>query len=1226
MATMEDIMLSINAQDNASKVFQSVGSAANASLNNINNGMMNISNSVDSMLSSVTGKSAAESIFGTASKAETNDVLLDMMSNTSQAASKLKEHVDQTTNESLVSMQNLIPAMNAFKTATGATDEQIYNATETMASFGAKVLAQTGSVDLSEQAMMDLSKGIKGTCASLDQYGITVDALQKAGWSGEENDIEGYMKAVQQLTGDTKALMETNEGLDARLGKAFSSAGKKIGNEFLPQLKDIKQGFLDLNSATEGNLASGILVTVQGIDMLSQGASTLTQLANGARDLKSAWDAAGQGVTLLAEKFKNLTSAAEEASNAITIGGEVVQAAPTIQYAEGATDLIPNDMFGNFVEAANANISKEELTRAEKILESNDKEVLKFAKLIEKQNDSLDDAMETLKKTGDFSKYEKEVKAINKEKENLFRYIEEFGEISSLTDGALDGIEVADDIKKSVKGAEDVADSVKDVSNVGKTIGAVGPEATSAGVAAEEAAVGFGSLSAGITSMLVPLLTISVVVAIMIPIVTALAIEALACLKLIQMAIDALAFDDIDLSKSVEGIQQLATALAWVGAAMGAMTFTTVMTGLAVITSGFLGMTGPLTIAVDALKEADTKLQELSTVSISPDIPNKIKSISNSLKSVSDAMLALTSLNVTTGFSNFIAWALDFGSVTDGLDQAKNDILQASQKLQEFNSLTPLDQTTANNIQNVCKSLASVGDAFKALTSMRDSVNWDNALGNLFGGVDIQQALSNVREDITKASVALSNFKNIAEIPQDVGAKIKKVADTLKSVSEAFETLRGLRDGSNFDISGLIGGLFGGDIQSTLTQIVKDINTAASTLSTLSIGDGINKDLIAKIKKVTDTLSEVSNVASGLTSLPPMDGFNPESIKTVVRNVQTAADALKGLTIGETNDETINNIKKVASAVTEVSKVMTNLTQLPPMDGFNPETIKTAVGNVKTIATELSGLSGTTLGEDVNGVLGSINTALQNLKNTLANAGGFNAVSVNIGAQIVAGVSSGLSPLSSTVVNAVSSATNSAGSVALSGGTSIATTINNGFSSTLNLHSVMETEMGYVKTAVDNGVSAAKTAAENGAKDVVAAFKNGVNVGSPGDIARTMEQEMAYTYDFIKRGGSQLTSTMYNVAKNMVSSFGNPSLNVSNMMNTVGNLLSPLGAINTLSNIGSNINPAQSLNTAKTIIMNFQSGCVQVDARNKTAKEAQGLMTLALESMDNITDIQVQGG
>ena len=101
------------------------------------------------------------------------------------------------------------------------------------------------------------------------------------------------------------------------------------------------------------------------------------------------------------------------------------------------------------------------------------------------------------------------------------------------------------------------------------------------------------------------------------------------------------------------------------------------------------------------------------------------------------------------------------------------------------------------------------------------------------------------------------------------------------------------------------------------------------------------------------------------------------------------------------------------------------------------------------------------------------------------------------------------------MVNAVSTATNSAGGAALTGGTSIATMLNNGFSSTLNLHSTMETEMTYVTTAVNNGISAAKTAAENGAKDVVAAFKSGVNVGSPGDIARTISQEMAYSYDFL---------------------------------------------------------------------------------------------------------------
>lgn len=1151
MATMEDIMLSINAQDNASKVFQSVGSAANASLNNINNGMMNISNSFDNMLSSVTGKSAAESIFGTASKAETNDVLLDMMSNTSEAASKLKEHVDQTTNESLVSMQNLIPAMNAFKTATGATDDQIYAATETMASFGAKVLAQTGSVDLSEQAMMDLSKGIKGACASLDQYGITVDALKKAGWSGEEDDIEGYMKAVQDLTGDTKALMETNEGLDARLGKAFSSAGKKIGNEFLPQIKDVKQGFLDLNSATGGNLAAGILATVQGIDMLSQGASTITQLANGARDLKSAWDAAGQGVSLVAQKFKDLTTAAEEADAAMDAAKVVGE---TTDVSKWLSEDI--EVAGEFTPIG---------------------DILKEKSEVEK------DA---------FDKYEEQ-------RQKLF---EDFKSSSTKVDPS--------DFKKDADVVEDIVEDATGMS-------ALAPEATAAGAGMEATSGGLSAISAGATAMLVPLLSIAVVVAVMIPVVTALAIEAIACLKLIQIAIDALAFDDIDLSKATEGIQQLATALGWIGVAMGAMTFTNVMTGLAVITSGFMGMTGPLTIAVDTLKEVDTKLKELNNVSISEETPGKIKSISTSLKSISDAMLALTSLNITTGFSNFIAWALHFGSVTDGLEQAKNDILQASIKLQEFKSLTPLDESTAKNIQNVCDSLASVGDAFNALTGMRDSVNWDNALGSIFKGVDIQQALSNVKEDITKASAALASFTNITSIPEGVGEKVKKVSETLKSVSEAFETLRALRDNNNWD--SMMGGIFKGtDIQGALQQIVTDINNAASALASLNIGDGVNKDLIGKIKKVTDTLSEVTNVSNSLTSLPPMDGFDPSTITTTIGNVQSAADALKGLTIGETTDETINNIKKVASAVTEISNVMTNLTQLPPMNGFNPESIKTAVGNVKTIATELSNLGGTALGEDTNGLLGNINTALQSLKDTLANAGGFNEVSVNIGSQIVSGVQSGLGPLSGAVISIVDSAVISAGGVALSGGASLGNSVNNGFRSTLNLHSIMSTEMTYVKQAVDSGISAAKTAAQNGAKEVVEAFKSGINVGSPGDIALAMKQEMAYTKDFIVQSHKQLSAAAYNVAKGIVDSFGNPSLPFSS---TDTFSIENISALKT--SISTAPTESQS-NQSVTIIVS--EGAIQLDARNKTTKEARQILITALESLDCITSIHTNGG
>lgn len=172
---------------------------------------------------------------------------------------------------------------------------------------------------------------------------------------------------------------------------------------------------------------------------------------------------------------------------------------------------------------------------------------------------------------------------------------------------------------------------------------------------------------------------------------------------------------------------------------------------------------------------------------------------------VSSAMGALTWTNITTGFSNWISGALGFSSVTEGLDQAKNDIIKSSQKLQEFSSLTPLDESVAKNIQNVCDSLASVGDAMSALRSIRDGQNWDDIFGQLMEGlfrskgVDIQTALTNVKQDIIDASVALSQFTGLTEIPKDVSTKIKSTSDTLTSVADAMKSLRSLRDDVNWD-------------------------------------------------------------------------------------------------------------------------------------------------------------------------------------------------------------------------------------------------------------------------------------------------------------------------------------------------------------------------------------------------------------------------------------------
>lgn len=1248
----DQVMLSIAAKDNASNVaknidgsFQGMASNISRAMSSLSSSMMNFSSVSDNALQSLTGKSAMDSILGTTSKAETNNVLIGMMTETEEAADSLFHTVDDVTNTSLTSMQDLIPAMNAFKSATGASDEELESITDEMANFGAAVLAQTGSTELAQGAMMDLSKGIKGAFASLDQYGISEDALKRTGlWSGKEDDVEGYMAAVEKVIGSTDELMETNQGLDALIGKAFSRGGKKIGNTFLPVIKDIKKGFIELDNSLGGNLTAGILATSGAIEVMNQGLWNVSTTVNGIRDLSDAFSSLKSIISSTGKAAETTSDALNMGSNISQIGADVSGASRSANDLEGLAFDAGISSFSTIDAMKDAKVQQKELEKAQKevkkvskrkeallknfldtdddklakklkkgiasadaklnvgelsseatasLLNFNERTIEGFEKsdldlgltdlIRNKYNKSMDDAgeaiyeginsfagkpqkasqslkqslgsfsnsikdsfssfkgsLETIKADGikgNFDKIDKKLYQSLKGTSNTVETLESMGDI---------GDNVGDAVK-TIKGVEEIEEATETVVGGAGAIGALAPEAAAAGVEVEATAAATTTLSGAFTSMIVPLLAISAVIIIMLPIVAVIAAEAMVLLKMLGEFMDSLDFGSIDLSSSVKGLKSIAEGLAWVGVAMAAMSFASIMTGIAVITGGFLGMTAPLKIATDALTEAADILQQFSVVSIDDSIPKNLENTSKSLKSVSDAMLALTATNITTGFSDFVAWALGFGSVTDGLEQAKNDIIDASAKLQEFKDLTPLDDATANNIQNVCDSLASVGDAMSALRSLRDGVNWDGFMGDLFGGADIKTALTNVKKDIVDASQALKEFTGLEQVPEGVGNKIKSVADTLTSVSESFQTLRKLRDDTNWD--GFVGGIFeGADIATAITNIRNDI---------------------AKVSVCLASLNTIANVDS--------------SISEKVSNVNTALG--------------------------KVSEAVQSMQNLPNMEGSNTESISTAVTSVSTAATELAKLNNITLGEDETSILGTIQTAMENLKTTLSSASGFSAPSMGIGSQIVNGVKSGLSPLSSTVQGAVTSALSGAASSGWTGGSYVGTSATNGFQSALNLHSVMDTEMGYVKTAVDNGINAAKTAAQNGAEDVVQAFKNGINVGSPGDIARTMKQEMLYTKGFIVGAGSYLTNATANLATGIVDSFGNPALKLSALANP--------------NNLATSTSKAPNYAGGSNVTIIVKEGAVSIDARNKTVKEAKQLGIAILESFDGISDVVV---
>ena len=1122
----EQIMLNIMARDNASNVAKSIDNSFQGMSSNISKAMSSISSSMinfgavsDNALQSLTGKSALDNIFGTTSKNETNQVLLkNMMDDFENHYDAFYKKVDDTTDHSIVSMQELIPALKAFKSATGATDEEMTNVTEGITNFGAAVLAQTGSTDLAQQAMMDLSKGAKGAFASLDQYGISEDALKRTGlWDGKEEDVEGYIKAVTEVTGSTKELMETNQGLDALIGKSFSRAGKKIGNEFLPQLKDVKKAFIDLDDKTGGALAGSILATGGAIEVMNQGLWNVSTTVQGVKDL--------------AEGFSAVKDAARGAASMIKSFGKTTETVSTVaDTAEILKGISPEDI-----------------------------------KLAQMHGGAISGGTNFIGDMGDEAIQDMLDYQVHSAEGNLSKMalLEEKYEDMNLSANALRSeSEIVDDLLSDVprtKGVSKISEGIEETVDAASGIGATSSKAAVASAEVEASSGIMAGLSASFTSMIVPLLSLAAVIAVMIPIAVALAAEALLGLKAIQLVFDALDFDKIDISSSVDSIKKLAEGIAWVGLAMGAMSFAGLMTGLTYITGGFLGMTTPLKVATDTLTEAASILQQFSSVSIDESIPKNIGNISKSLKSVSDAMMALTSTNITTGFSNFVAWALDFGSVTDGLEEAKNDIISASSKLQEFKDLTPLDDATANKIQNVCDSLASVGDAMSALRSVRDGVNWDGFLGDLFGGVDIQTALINVKDDISNASKALKEFNGLEEVPEDVGTKVKSVSDTLTSVSEAFKSLRGLRDDTNWD--SWMEGLFGGaDIATAITNVGNDIRRVSVRLA---------------------SLSTIANVGSSVS-------------------------------------EKITNINTALGKVSEAVKSMQNL---PSMEGFSSESINTAITNVRNAATQLATLKNITLGEDDTSILGTIQTAMENLKTALSSASGFSAPSTSIGSEIVNGVKSGLSPLTSTVQGAVTSATSTAASNGWTGGAYIGTSTTNGMKSALKLKETMSTEISYTL----NAITSKRQEFYNAGVDLGKAVKEGfesqpaINPGSPGNLAHTMMDEVAYIKEAMTSKYGEMKATGAKLGSSILNGFGSPNLGLG-LDNSLYDFTSgQMGALQTIISQA----PAKGAYSNVTIIVG--EGAVNVDARNKTEREAQQIMITALESLDSITDIRVTG-
>ena len=1298
MATAEEIMLTFFGKDEVSNVaknidknVQSMGSRALTAGNNINSGLLQVSSGLDSMVSKVNGgKTAMDNIFGTSSKAETNSVLLKMMSSTSEAASKLNQHVDDVTNSSLVSMQSLIPAMNAFKTATGATDQQIYDATEAMAGFGAKVLAQTGSTELAETAMMDLSKGIKGACASLDQYGITVDALKSTGlWDGDENDIEGYMAAVQQLTGDTKELMETNEGLDKQLEKQFSSAGKKLGNEFLPGIKDAKRALIDLNKATGGGLFAGILGATAVVDTASTWGQTITNMANGVKSLqegvgglKSVWESVTSAVKGTEAAVEGVADATNTVSNVSDI------AAGGAQVAGGVTESKAS------IGATGAEAG---LSAFDALKKDNDKyreEAGTLLKDLEKNGELGNKVQNTSNKvySKDLLKSPKGIKdqvsdgwdssIINRIK----NYSKSQEEISDALDTAIDGVDIVADKSKSMKKSGQAMEGLGEVA--GMIPAGVGAEAAAGATEATAASAGLSGLGASISSMLAPLLTIAAVVAIMIPVVVALAAEALIFIRALAEVFKALNFDKLDLSGDIDGLKQIGVAIWELCKAMAAVVATSWLTMVYQGISAIMLFNDPIKVAVDELKKTATLIKGFSEITIPENVPSNLQALSTSLGAVAKAMWSLESVGVSVLAGSVLTLNGYLGTLSQNLAIAKKELTESAKQINSMSELDTIDEGVASKLEAVTSSLANVGKAMGALSD----VNWDINMGNIvnLGGAfgTITSHLEDAKDEIIKAAPVINQFSSLPDIDESAGEKLKKVSDGIKNVADSLKNLNSLSSSMGGD-NGALGTILKKlQIGESIRAAKSALTDAAKQLQGLNDLPDIPDGIKTKLSKIGSTTATVINTLKPLTSIQNMN-VNSASIASKVAQaryaISNSAIHLASLSgISTIPDDIPTKLSKVGSTAATLINTLKPLTSIANSEvnagAINAKVAQAryAISNAATHIASLSGIS--TIPENIGETLNRVSTSARQVATAATNLNTIpvvTATSANIMLAVTAiktaimqlnslagtTLNGGIGALLTSVTNALNQLKTTLYAMSsgfYSAGANIGLSIVNGVNT--GLAPLSGITIARVASATNSAVGTGRSGGAKIGRAVTQGFKQNLK------MAQAMKQEMSYVTQAVNNGISAAKTAARNGAQDVVAEFkrgietGSPGAMAwatYDEMNYINDFIVSEGknVVASAKRLGQNIvtgfgNPslnvglgsvptdynleqlhgmrtltstAQWGKSIQNVELHIHEGAVQLDARNLTTRESKQIMINALEGLDAVTNINIKG-
>lgn len=509
------------------------------------------------------------------------------------------------------------------------------------------------------------------------------------------------------------------------------------------------------------------------------------------------------------------------------------------------------------------------------------------------------------------------------------------------------------------------------------------------------------------------------------------------------------------------------------------------------------------------------------------------------------------------------------------------------------------------------EGLKKLGQAMWEIASIMGAMviaNVANIATQVTGGVlNLAVSLATIKNAYQKVADAVKEISGMGDIDQGGLDKLKKMGEALKALGEASTGLQDVNNGMNIDtaINDFVAWLTGGetDIGANIDTLISKINEIAPKLDALKNLPDIDQAGVDKIRKIGDALNAIGDAATSMKGVQDgaigsiMDWFQgslQDQIDKAIQVIQDIAPKLQGLAGIQIPD--LTGVQRVAVGL---SYVKSAADQLVTFSGFEipedvPDRVSRAVDMIKQVANQLQGLGGTNIG-DVATILTQIQTAVQQIKDTLANAN-FNAEGVNIGNSLTTGVQSGLSGLPGVVNDASNNAVNTARGTLTGGMQSAGSDAVNSFRSGIQgMSDAMSSEMNEVQSAIQSGLDAAKQKASSGASEIVAAFKSGAGIASPGYMYWAMHGEMGFINDILNSSASPLSQSAYNLANKMTGAF-NPNLSTDGFNNGLS-----AGAVTGAGGGGNTYYIGE--------------GAFHVVVKDMTQKEAQGVIVEALESL-----------